>query len=74
MDIKKGRSYVNLGGKHYHVFVHDDGRVSIGIQWESILPSDVYMVHPRMLSHSRSVSPYGRLGKRILKALPQPAA
>ena len=63
------RHYIRLNGKDYTIRLHDDGRIDIDTTWEIPHPSDAGLVHPRMVHRYASISPYGRLGKSILKTL-----
>ena len=63
------RHYIRLNGKDYTIRQHDDGRIDIDTTWEIPHPSDAGLTHPRMVHRYASVSPYGRLGKSILKQL-----
>lgn len=64
------RDLVTLNGKHYSVTIREDGRISIWTSWQVPSVADRWSVHPTMIDMSTSVSPYGRLGKKILAALP----
>lgn len=71
--------YVDLNGKQYTVKQYSDGVnihgeylqgwTEIGVEWEVPSVADRYSVFPTMIHKSASVSPYGRLGKKILAAL-----
>lgn len=64
------RDLVILNGKHYNVTFREDGHVSIWTSWQVPSVADRWSVHPTMVDMSTSVSPYGRLGKKVLAALP----
>lgn len=61
---------VPLNGKVYSVTFRDDGSISIWAHWQVPSVADRWSVHPTMVDMSTSVSPYGRLGKKILAAIP----
>jgi hypothetical protein len=63
------REYINLNNKQYLVLIHNDGRIDINTSWEIPHPSDAGSVHPRMVHRYAFVSPYGKLGKKILSNL-----
>jgi hypothetical protein len=76
--------YVQLNGKEYTVSIRDayttqDGdqvpeQISIWVQWQIPSVADRWSVRPMMIDKSASVSPYGVLGKKILKQLQLTAA
>lgn len=61
-------TFITLNGKQYTV-KHRNGEVEICITWETPCVADRHSAHPSMVSHYRYISPYGRLGKQILKLL-----
>lgn len=61
---------IQLNGKHYSVTFCQDGSVSIWTHWQVPSVADRWSAHPAMIDKSASVSPYGRLGKKILAAIP----
>lgn len=61
------KTYVTLEGRQYSVTKYADGSVSIWTSWETINPRTVWSVRPEVWHRSASVSPYGRLGKKVLK-------
>jgi hypothetical protein len=64
------KQYISLNGKQYSILIRDCGNVDICTEWEIPHPSDAGLVHPRMVHRYASVSPYGKLGKKILASLP----
>ena len=64
---------VRLNGKVYDVTIRDNGEVSIWTHWQVPSVADRWSVHPMMVDKSASVSPWGRLGKKIIAALPAEA-
>jgi hypothetical protein len=75
----KTTKFVALNGKHYTVTIRDaftdaggytyPAETSIWVEWEVPSVADRWSVRPTMIHKSTSVSPYGRLGKKILAAL-----
>lgn len=73
-----GAANIAIGGKQYSVRVmraytntHGEQiseRIEITTQWETVMPCDVFSVRPRMIYRSASISPNGKLGKKVLKA------
>lgn len=62
------RTYVQIGDRHYTVTYRDDGYPpNISTSWEVINPRTVWSVHPKYWHRSASVSPHGKLGRKILK-------
>jgi hypothetical protein len=78
----KRTELVNLNGKQYAVTLRDawtdaggytrPAEVSIWVEWEVPSVADRWSARPTMIHKSTSVSPYGRLGKKIM-ALIKPA-
>jgi len=77
--MMKTTKYVKLNGKEYTVCIYPDstnnhgelvkGWTEIGVEWEVPSVADRHSVFPTMIHKSASVSPYGRLGKKILAAM-----
>jgi len=75
------RDYVTLDGKQYRItrmpgWIRQDGttepdRLDIWTSWEvpSVADMRTWSICPTMITRSKSVSPYGRLGKKVLAAL-----
>ena len=62
------KTYVTLNGKQYTVSFRDDGYPpNIWTTWEVINPRTVWSAHPEYWHRSASISPFGRLGKKVLK-------
>lgn len=61
--------WVALNGKDYSVTLRDDGGITISIEWFIPHPKESYLVQPSMIHRYASISPYGVLGKKILKQL-----
>lgn len=64
--------YVNLDGKQYAVRQRADGTTDIYVQWEAFNLADRHFVRNSPILRTTSVSPHGRLGKRVLTALAAP--
>ena len=71
--------YVKHNGKEYTVRMYPDsanihgefmrGWTEISVEWEVPSVADRWSVQPTTIHKSASVSPYGRLGKKILAIL-----
>jgi hypothetical protein len=61
---------IRIGHKVYDVTIRDSGEVSIWTHWQVPSVADRWSARPMMIDKSTSVSPYGRLGKQIIAALP----
>jgi hypothetical protein len=61
------RTYVAFNGRHYQLTQRHDGTVEIFTEWEVISIGYAHMVHPPKIRKTAYVSPYGRLGKKIMK-------
>jgi hypothetical protein len=65
------KEFVTVDGKNYSVTVSETGSISIWTNWQVPCIADLrrLSVRPRMIDKSASVSPYGRLGKKVLAVL-----
>jgi len=59
---------VKVNGKDYAVRVRPDGCVDIIARWEAFNIAERNFVRALTISRSCYVSPYGRLGKKVIKA------
>jgi hypothetical protein len=57
---------ISINGKDYKVTKHEDGYTEIVTTWESIVPSTAQSVFPQYCHRFASISPFGRLGKKVL--------
>lgn len=57
---------INISGKEYNVTKREDGYTEIVTTWESIIPSTAQSVFPKYFRRYASISPFGRLGKKVL--------
>jgi hypothetical protein len=60
---------ININGKEYKVTKREDGYTEIVTTWESIIPSTAQSVFPQYCHRFASISPFGRLGKKVLAQL-----
>jgi hypothetical protein len=71
MSMNRKNTWVSIKDRHYSVTFdpRDDGSevIYIQTQWEVIDPSTVWSVHPSHFTVSKSVDPYGRLGRKVVK-------
>ena len=65
------KEFVTVNGKGYSVTIYETGHISIWTNWQVPCIADLrqWSVMPRMIDMSASVSPYGRLGKKVLATL-----
>jgi hypothetical protein len=64
------KQYISIGSKNYTVVTNDAGVVtSIWVQWETIMPQEVWMARPSKTHRSMSISTTGRVAKQVLAAL-----
>jgi hypothetical protein len=62
------RFYVSIGERQYTVTYPENGYPpNIWTSWEIINPRTVWSVHPEYFTRNMSVSPDGKLGRKILK-------
>ena len=57
---------ITINGKDYKVTKHENGYTEIVTTWESIIPSTAQSVFPKYCHRFSSISPFGRLGKKVL--------
>jgi hypothetical protein len=60
---------ISINGKEYKVTKREDGYTEIVTTWESIIPSTAQSVFPQYCHRFTSISPFGRLGKKVLAQL-----
>jgi hypothetical protein len=60
---------VRIGHKVYDVTFRDGGDISIWTHWQVPSVADRWSARPMMVDKSTSISPYGRLGKKILSLI-----
>lgn len=68
--------HVTLDGKTYRVVKRPEMKmadgstfpasVSIYVSWETVRPGDQWSVHPQKIHRTASISPTGRIGRRVL--------
>ena len=61
-------THITLDGKHYSVRQRADGTADIYAQWEAFNIADRHFVCSSPIQRTTSVSPHGRIGKRVLAA------